>query len=177
MLRPVGIALAAALSLPPVGHAQEAPPEPAAGPAVVHADGVTAEPTVDRIYRVFHEAYRALDAGRVAATYGDHALYLSPGADLRRGRASVEEGFERLFGWARENGARLDIRFEIVERRLGADLGYDVGYFDLTTRREDGSTTRSRGKFVVVLRPGDEGWLIVVDSFSPVRQSSGEAGS
>lgn len=178
MPRTLDFALVAALAFassavaqdPPTPPAPEAA-EPAAEAPVTHAEGVAAEPGVDRIYRAFHEAYRKLDAEAVAATYDQDALYLSPGAEVRQGRASVTEGFQRLFGWAREGGAQIGITFEIVERQLGPEMGYDVGYFRMTTRREDGSTAVNRGKFVVVLRPGDEGWRIVVDSFSPVQQT------
>ena len=71
-----------------------------------------------------------------------------------------------MFGRAKERGERLEIRFEMLERRLASELGYEVGSYTLTRSGEDGPRV-SRGKFsVVYLRAPDQGWRIHVDSSS-----------
>jgi uncharacterized protein (TIGR02246 family) len=129
--------------------------------------GVTAHAGVDAIYRGFNEGYRKLDAAQVASLYTEEALYLPPGADIRRGRKLIEESFTSFFRSVQDNGARLEITFQIIERRVSNDLAYDVGIYTLT-QSKDGSPPRSgRGKFVTVARRDRDGtWRFQVDTYN-----------
>lgn len=137
-------------------------------PVVRHHAGVEPHAGIDAVYRTFHEGYRTLTPETVADLYTEDALYLSPSSDVRRGRPAIEESFRSYFDQVREDGGRLRIRFEILDRDVSGDLAYDVGYYILERTSED-STHDSKGKFVVVARRGADGsWKFHVDGFSGV---------
>ena len=122
----------------------------------------------DAAYETFRDAYREGDAAAVAGVYAEDAFYLGPGRDVVRGRAGIQEAFRPFL----ESGppGTYDITFELVEREVSADLGYEVGYYDLRSRKgeEEG---RSRGKFTVVWKRGPDGaWRIQSDTYSGVEQ-------
>lgn len=121
---------------------------------------------IDRVYQAFSRAYQTLDAAAAADLYTEDALYLSPNAEIRRGRNAIRPFFEQLFAGAREDGAKLDISFEFAERRREGSLAYDVGIYTVTSASAE-RTSASRGKFVTVLRRDDGGrWRIAVDTYN-----------
>ena len=130
-------------------------------------DGVTAHGGVDEIYRRFNDGYRKLDAAQVAGLYTEDALYLAPGSNIQRGRKVIEEQFTSFFRSVQNDGARLEITFQIVARQASNDLAYDVGIYTLTRLKEGEPPRSSRGKFVTVARRGSDGaWRFQVDGYS-----------
>lgn len=137
-------------------------------PVVRHHAGVEPHAGLDAVYQTFHEGYRTLTPETVAGLYTEDALYLSPSRDVRRGRPAIEDDFRSYFDQVREDGGRLRIRFEILDRAVSGDLAYDVGYYILERTSED-DTHVNKGKFVVVARRGADGaWKFHVDGFSGV---------
>lgn len=142
----------------------EEPPRPS---VVSHAPSVAPHAGIDAVYQRFDAAYQALSAEAVAALYTDDALYLSPASDVLRGRANVENAFRPMFDQAKSDGSKLRIRFEILDRGVQGDLGYDVGYYLLERTASDGTATTSKGKFTVVAKRGQDGtWRFHVDGYS-----------
>jgi putative oxidoreductase len=138
------------------------------GPAAATPEEIEAFGAWDAAYETFREAYREGDAAAVAGVYAEDAFYLGPGRDVVRGRAGIQEAFRPFL----ESGppGTYDITFELMEREVSADLGYEVGYYDLRSRKgeEEG---RSRGKFTVVWKRGPDGaWRIQSDTYSGVEQ-------
>ena len=138
-------------------------------PVVSHAAGVAPHAGIDAVYQKFDAAYQALSAEAVAALYTEDALYLSPASDVLRGRADIEKAFRRMFDQAKSDGSTLRIRFEILDRGVEGDLGYDVGYYLLERTAADGTATTGKGKFTVVAKRGEDGtWRFHVDGYSGV---------
>jgi ketosteroid isomerase-like protein len=137
--------------------------------AVVSRDpGVAKQDGLDDVYERFATAYTRLDADAVAGQYAPDVLYLSPTADLLRGRAAVQQYFEKFFGSVRESGDSLSITFRVVARREAGEVAWDVGYYDLR-RRSGAKFTTSRGKYAVVAERDRSGtWHFKVDSYSSV---------
>lgn len=122
---------------------------------------------IDAIYAEFSEAYDKLDAKMVTDLYTDDALYLTPESAIQRGRVVIFDNFNGFFNSIRESGGKLDISFNIVERRVTANMGYDVGVYSLTSTGRTGATQTSRGKFVVIaLKMKNGRWKFQLDSYS-----------
>lgn len=123
------------------------------------------ERAFDAMYDAFTRAYREADPDAVAALYAEDAFYLQPGSPIRRGRETIREGFARFLGAFRRAGRPgPSIEFEIVDRDIEGDLAYDIGYYRLRST-EEGPV--QRGKFIVILKRGEDGaWRIHADGFS-----------
>lgn len=118
----------------------------------------------DAAYDRFSEAYRQADPDGVAALYWPDAYYLSPNSEIDQG--DVRSHFTWLADM--EPGQGPHISFEIVDRAVDGDLGYDIGIY--TIRRDDHPGPPSRGKFIVIWKRGDDGtWKIHADGFSAIR--------
>jgi ketosteroid isomerase-like protein len=80
-----------------------------------------------------------------------------------RGRATITDLFARFLDpFRRRGGPGPAITFEIVDRRIAADMAWDVGYYDIGANGRD-------GKFVVLWRrEGDGSWRIYTDAYSGV---------
>jgi ketosteroid isomerase-like protein len=131
------------------------------------APGVAPHAGVDAVYGRFAQGYRTLDAALVAAQYSDAAAYLAPGKPAEFGRVRIEAHFSGFFSDVKRKGGKLAISFRILQRRVEADLGYDVGIYSLEGASREGSTWRSQGKFVTVARRTKSGaWQFEVDAYS-----------
>lgn len=122
---------------------------------------------IDAIYAKFSDAYDKLDAEMVSGLYTDDALYLTPDSDIMRGRDVISKSFSGFFDSIRSTGGNLEISFKIVDRRVDARMGYDVGVFSLTSIGKNGEVQISQGKFVVVaVRSKDGSWKFQLDTYS-----------
>ncbi len=131
------------------------------------APGVAPHPQLDSLYGVFSDAMSAMDADALAALYDPHARYLAPGREIREGTDAIRSAFEAFFAREREQASAIDLEFRLVDRSVDGPVAYDVGYYTLVRADNDGSTTETRGKFVVVARQsGDGSWRLTVHSFS-----------
>jgi uncharacterized protein (TIGR02246 family) len=131
-------------------------------------DSASVAKLLDAQYARFSQAYVTLDPDAVANLYTEDALYLSPGADIKRGRPAVREEFKRFFDSVRSRGDSIRIVFTIVDRKISGGLAGEVGYFDLTTK--SGGTARTgRGKFVVIwVRGSDGNWRFRTDTYNDI---------
>lgn len=129
--------------------------------------GVAAHAGIDAVYARFSQAYRTLDASLVAAQYSDTAAYLAPGKPIGFGRTRIEADFSRFFADVKGRGGKLEISFRIMQRHVQGDLGHDVGIYSLDAISGEGTSKRSRGKFVTVARRAPDGqWRFEVDAYS-----------
>lgn len=153
------------VSLPGTAESPESPSS-----VVTHATGVAPHPELDGVYARFARAYDELDAAALGALYTTDALYLPAGGPIQRGREEIEAGFRRFFDHVRSADARLEIDFEILDRRVSDGLAADVGIYTLQRFEADGTAQPpSRGRFTVVAVRGDDGaWRFHVDAFSPL---------
>ncbi len=166
---PIPVFFVLALSIFQAPSAAQEPVLPAGG-GVTHAAGVAPHPELDGVYARFARAYDELDSAALGALYTTDALYLPAGGPIQRGREEVEAGFRSFFDHVRSADARLEIGFEILDRRVADGLATDVGIYTLQRIGPNGEASPpDRGKFTVVAsRDGDGGWRFHVDAFSPL---------
>jgi ketosteroid isomerase-like protein len=132
---------------------------------------------MDSVYARFTRGYQTLQPRMVSELYAEDAFYLSPGDTIRRGRPAIHQAFSRFFGGVRERGDSLSIAFDIRDRAVTGDLGYDVGYYRLTGVPRNGTPRTDTGKFIVIWKRGADGtWRIHADGYSGVAPESGPAG-
>lgn len=135
--------------------------------------GVAPHKELDEVYRRFIEAYKKLDSEAVANLYAQDAFYLSPGADVKRGREKILRDFSGYFDSVRKEGGSLSVSFQILGRQVSVDLAYDVGIYTVAQKSSNGETRTARGKFVVVARRMKNGeWLFQVDGYSNLPNNS-----
>jgi putative oxidoreductase len=135
-----------------------------ASPAPSTAEEREAFAAWDALYETFRRAYAEADAAAVAAVYAEDAFYLGPRRDVVRGRAAIRDVFAPFLEAAPPG--TYDVTFEILEREVSGDLGYEVGRYDLRSRKAEGEG-RARGKFTVVWKRGPDGaWRIQSDTYS-----------
>lgn len=119
--------------------APEAPPLPS----------VTLPPELDRVLRDYERAWQARDAAGLAALFTEDGFVLSNGRPPVRGRAAIREAYAT-------SGGALSLR--ALAFATEGKTGYIVGGFGGRPGEPDS------GKFVLVLRRGDDGrWLIAAD--------------
>ncbi|MCB0582696.1 MAG: DUF4440 domain-containing protein [Phaeodactylibacter sp.] len=120
--------------------------------------GKEAETAMQAAYDTFTKAYRQADPAMVANLYTTDAYYLEPNALIIQGRDAIQANFARYLGRFTP-GAGPDITFEIIDRRISGNQGYDIGYY-----LNDG---KRAGKFIVLWQRQPDGkWLIRGDGFS-----------
>jgi uncharacterized protein (TIGR02246 family) len=134
------------------------------------AEGVEMHSGVDAIYKTFSRGYRTLDPKLVADLYTADAAYLSPGGEIRIGRAEILKGFTRSFNNAKARKRSMRISFRIYQRQIETEIGYDVGVFYLTYYEKGKLVHKSKGKFVVVaVKESDNKWRFQVDGYSDIK--------
>lgn len=136
------------------------------GGALTLDAGVKAHEGIDAIYTKFSRGYRELDPKMVVDLYTDTAVYLTPESGIDRGRVHISQTFESFFSSIKQRGSKMSISFQIVERKVSGDLGYDIGIFSLTVAQADGNTQTSKGKFVVIAVKQGNAWKFQLDSYS-----------
>jgi uncharacterized protein (TIGR02246 family) len=133
--------------------------------------GVVPHTGIDAIYKKFSVAYRQLDPAMVTNLYTRDALYLAPGGNIERGRDYILQNFTEFFGQIKEGGGKLEISFEIRERRVASAQAYDVGIYTLKSISSKGETRISQGKFITIARRQKDGvWRFQVDGYSDIQQ-------
>lgn len=133
--------------------------------------GVAAQAGLDEVYRRFSEAYRTLNVDLIADQYSQTAAYLVPGDDLVTGRENIRPGFKQFFESVKNNGQTMTISFEIAQRMVEKNLGYDVGIFNLTIFKEGKQISNMKGKFVVVaVKDRDGKWRFQVDGYNDLKR-------
>lgn len=128
--------------------------------------GVAKHAGVDEIYAKFSKAYRELDHAAFMSLYTKDAAYLVPGSNIDIGNESITDGFKRFFDSVRDKGETLTISFQIVQRKVSGNLGYDVGIYTLRNHKDGKQLGEGTGKFVVVTVKEGKTWKFQVDGYS-----------
>ncbi len=124
----------------------------------------------DAIYSKFSEGYKRGDPNMVLGLYTPDAFYLQPGHKIERGSAVLKNAFGFLSSY-KDKPTGPSIGFEIVDRQINGDIGWDIGYFKFSG---DGKPVTAEmepgGKFIVLWKRGEDGqWRIFADGYSDVR--------
>lgn len=132
--------------------------------------GVSAHKNIDAIYRTFSEAYRTLDVEKVADLYTENAAYLPPENDILQGREAIRPTFKSFFDYVKNEGRTMTISFQIVQRKVDKNLGYDVGIYTIRQFKDGKEIGTGKGKFVVVaVKEKDGKWRFQVDGYSGLK--------
>lgn len=130
-------------------------------------DGVASHEGMDSVYAKFSEAYETLKPETVANLYTEDAAYLSPNQAITNGRKAILENFSGFFKNVKNRGQKMTISFQILQRKVGEDMGYDVGIYTIYFYKDGRSVNSSKGKFVVVaVKDKDKKWRFQVDGYS-----------
>jgi len=148
----------APLALAPVACDAQ-PPAAGAAPAAQAAPlpSVTLPPELDRVLRDYERAWSARDADALAALFAEDGFVLANGAQPRRGRAAIAEGY-------RGQGGPLALR--ALGYATADTVGWIIGAFAGAPGEADG------GKFVLALKRSAAGqpWRIAADIDNPIRR-------
>jgi ketosteroid isomerase-like protein len=130
-------------------------------------EGVKKHSGVDGIYKIFSEGYRTLKPELVANIYTEDAAYLSPNEGITNGRKEILANFTGFFNNVKDRGQTMNISFQIFQRKMTKEMGYDVGIYTIDFYKDGKKTGESKGKFVVVAVKGkDKEWRFQVDGYS-----------
>ena len=132
---------------------------------------VSAHKEIDAIYKSFSEAYRTLDTEKVANLYSENAAYLAPENDILQGREAIRPTFKSFFDYVKNEGRTMTISFQIFQRKIEKNLGYDVGIYTIR-QFKDGKQIggAGQGKFVTVaVKEKDGKWRFQVDGYSNLK--------
>lgn len=134
---------------------------------LVLESGVEAHKGVDEIYRQFSESYRTLNAEQVINLYTESVAYLPPGNEILLGREKVRGQFAPFFDSVKKDGRTMTISFQIFQRKVDKNMGYDVGIYTLRSYKDGKELGTGKGKFfVVALRDKDGKWRFQVDGYN-----------
>jgi ketosteroid isomerase-like protein len=123
------------------------------------------------VYAKFTEAYRRGDPQMVTDLYTRDAFYLQPGSKIERGYDFIFKTFSFLNSYKNRPNGGPAIGFEIVDRQISGNIGWDIGYYMFN---DDGTPPKPGeqpdGKFIVLWKRDASGqWKIFADGYSDVR--------
>ncbi len=138
--------------------------------ALILENGVKPHKGIDEIYEKFSVGYETLNSELVANLYTQDAAYLSPNDSITNGRTAILENFTSFFKNVNGRGQDLTISFQIFQRKVSKEMGYDVGIYTIHFYKDDKVVNESKGKFVVVALKGkDKEWRFQVDGYSGLK--------
>jgi hypothetical protein len=137
---------------------------------LVLENGVKSHKGIDAIYSKFSEAYRTLKPEIVANLYTSDAAYLSPNDEITNGRAAILDNFVSFFKNVKNSGQNMNISFQIFQRKVEKNMGYDVGIYTINFYKDGKVINQSKGKFVTVsVKDKNNRWLFQVDGYSSLK--------
>ena len=115
-------------------------------PELVLEKGVASHREIDGIYRQFSEAYRTLDVEKVTNLYAENAAYLPPDNNILEGREQIRPTFKSFFDYIKNEGRTMTISFQIFQRKVDKNLGYDVGIYTIRQFKDGKQIGTGQGK-------------------------------
>lgn len=118
---------------------------------------------VERDIRAINKSWlakvRNRDVPGIASIYTPDGKFLLPNTESLNGREAIAAAWERLFTLP-----NLDLTFgpTYIDVAEAGDMAIEVGEYDLKFDK-DGQTMNDHGKYVVVWKHGDSGWLATTD--------------
>ena len=131
-------------------------PEPA--PMVDTAEALADLRATDAAY---HAAVNGLDAAAWVSFYTSDARVYPPNAPELTTTADIQAFAEEMFAI---EGFSVNVATSVVEVGAGGDVGYSIGYAELTMPGPDGSPVSDSGPDVHVWRmQADGSWKLAID--------------
>jgi uncharacterized protein (TIGR02246 family) len=114
------------------------------------------DPAIIAVADQYVKATLAGDAKAVAALYTDDAVEMPPNEPAAKGRAAIQQLYERNFKAAKISGFTLTH----VESRSSGDTGYDIGSYVQSITPTGGTAMKDTGKYVVILKRIGGSWKV-----------------
>jgi uncharacterized protein (TIGR02246 family) len=115
-----------------------------------------ADTAIRAIADQYVKATLAGDAKAIAALYTDDAVEMPPNAPLVKGKAALEQYYQKQFAAGKISKFSLNH----LETRGAGDSGYDVGTYTQTIAPGKGAAMNDSGKYVVILKRVGGAWKV-----------------
>ena len=157
-MRAIGVFVLAAAAA--AGVAGQSQPQPS--PASRNIDTA-----IKAVADQYVKATLAGDAKAIASLYTEDAVEMPPNEPLIKGRAAIQQHYEKLFKMGKIS------RFTLthLETQSSGSIGYDVGTYNQSMMPEGGSERAETGKYTVVLTRSGGEWKVayaIYNSDSPM---------
>ena len=117
------------------------------------------------------KATLAADAKAIAALYTDDAVEMPPNQSPVKGRAAIQQYYEKQFG----AGKISNFQLEHLDTRSTGDIGYDVGTYRQSMTPSGGLGIEDTGKYIVILKRAGGVWKVayaIYNSNTPLPSGS-----
>ncbi len=116
-----------------------------------HQKPATAE-ELSQMNRDFVAALNNKDAAAAANCYTEDATVLPPNEAPVSGKANIQKYWEGAIA-----AGAFDVAVATITTGSNGNLGYEIGRFSMSTRDSTGKVTTERGKYIELLKRGDDG--------------------
>ncbi|MDR5591318.1 nuclear transport factor 2 family protein [Christiangramia sp. SM2212] len=111
----------------------------------------------------FSKAYVNADYDGIKESYAENAVILPPGAELIKGKQAIKER------WILPEEVKiLSHKITQTEIKIINDHAYDIGYYEGSTQRNDGTEISWKGKYLIVWKKEEGDWKIYADAWNQV---------
>jgi uncharacterized protein (TIGR02246 family) len=150
-MRMTGVIAAIVLVVSTVGASGGQQPAAAQGGKGSQSEAIRA------IADAYVKATLASDAKAIAALYTDDAMEMPPNTPMVKGRAAIEQYYQKLFGSGTKMGT-----FSIthLETTAVGDNGYDVGTYQQSMTPKGAAPVKETGKYTVILKRSAGAWKV-----------------
>lgn len=107
---------------------------------------------LSQMNRDFAKALNNKDAVAAANLYTEDATVLPPNEPPVTGRANIQKYWEGALA-----AGTFDVSVATISTGSNGDLGYEVGRFQLSTKDSTGKVTTEGGKYIELLKRGEDG--------------------
>lgn len=112
-----------------------------------------------QVWEPFKKAYGSSDAELYNSIHTDDVLRVTPWG-IKQGDTYKKDNVE---SFSRSSRAVRTIDFRFEHRIHSDSIAYEVGYYKVVYKTDDGSSKESYGRFHVVLKKEDGQWKIAQD--------------
>jgi uncharacterized protein (TIGR02246 family) len=153
----VGITLLSAATMAAQASGQAQGGAQASGRAGAQAGG-SGSAAIRQVADEYVKATLAADPKAVAALYTEDAVELPPNQPMIKGRAAIQEYYEKIFS----SGMKMStFTLMHLESRASGDSAYDVGTYEQSMTPAGGTAPASQsGKYVVILKRAGGAWKV-----------------
>ena len=130
----------------------------AAQPSGGRASAQSAGAAITQVADAYVKASLAGDAKAIADLYTEDAVEMPPNQPLHKGRAAIQQYYEKLFA----SGVKLSaFTLDHIETRATGESAYDVGTYrqSMTPPGCSGPSSES-GKYVVIMKRTGGAWKV-----------------
>lgn len=107
---------------------------------------------LSQMNRDFAKALNNKDAVAAANCYTEDATVLPPNEAPVSGRANIQKYWEGAVA-----AGAFDVDVATISTGSNGDLGYEIGRFQMSTKDSTGKVTTERGKYIELLKLGEDG--------------------